>query len=283
MKKIVMIVVLVLMSQMFISCSKVPAGHVGIKVFLLGGSKGVDSQELGVGRYYIGLNEELYLFPTYQQNYVWTRDTREGSPNDESFTFQTREGMEIGADFGISYHIDPKKVNLIFEKYRKGIEEITDIYLRNNVRDALNSAASVRKVIDVYGSGKTKLIKEVEDLVRKEVEPIGIRVDKIYLIGSFRLPQTVINALNSKIEATQMAQQRVNEIETEKAEALKKEAKAKGEANAILKVAQAQAKANLILAKSITKELVEYKRVEKWNGVLPQVSGGSTPFVNLGK
>ena len=64
----------------FTGCSKVPAGNVGIKVFLLGGAKGVDSQELGPGRYWIGWNEDLFLFPTWTQSYVWTKDPAEGSP-----------------------------------------------------------------------------------------------------------------------------------------------------------------------------------------------------------
>jgi hypothetical protein len=28
---------------------------------------------------------------------------------------------------------------------------------------------------------------------------------------------------------------------------------------------------------------VQYKGVEKWNGILPQVSGGAVPFIDLGK
>ena len=91
-------------------CSKVPAGNVGIKVYLLGKSKGVDTEVLPVGCYWIGVNEELYLFPTFQQNYVWTKSPNEGSKNDESLTFQTIEGMSVNADVGISYHLDPNLI-----------------------------------------------------------------------------------------------------------------------------------------------------------------------------
>jgi hypothetical protein len=28
---------------------------------------------------------------------------------------------------------------------------------------------------------------------------------------------------------------------------------------------------------------VQYKGIEKWNWILPQVSGGAVPFINLGK
>jgi hypothetical protein len=48
-------------------------------------------------------------------------------------------------------------------------------------------------------------------------------------------------------------------------------------------VAQGQAKANDALSRSITPILVQYKGVEKWNGILPQVSGGAIPFIDLSK
>ena len=55
------------------------------------------------------------------------------------------------------------------------------------------------------------------------------------------------------------------------------------EAESILVVAQGQAKANDALSRSISPILVQYKSVEKWNGILPQVSGGAVPFIDLGK
>ena len=67
----------------FASCSKVPAGQVGIKFYLLGGEKGVDTEELGPGRYWIGVNEELYLFPTYTQNYTWMKELVERDRSEE--------------------------------------------------------------------------------------------------------------------------------------------------------------------------------------------------------
>jgi hypothetical protein len=48
-------------------------------------------------------------------------------------------------------------------------------------------------------------------------------------------------------------------------------------------VAQGQAKANDALSRSISPILVQYKGIEKWNGIVPQVSGGAVPFINLGK
>ena len=262
------------------ACSKVPAGNVGVKVYLLGGSKGVESEQLGVGRYWIGFNEELYLFPTFTQNNVWTKSKDEGSPTDESISFQTVEGMSVNADVGISYAVKPEKVSDIFQKYRKQLDEITDVYLRNMVRDAFVSIASTKPVEDVYGAGKAKLLAEVEEHVRKQCGDLFV-IERIYLVGDLRLPPQVTTALNLKIQATQQAQQKENEIRSAKADAEKKIAEAEGNARSILVVAESQAKANKVLAESLTAEFVQYQALKQWNGVLPltMIPGGSVPFV----
>ena len=272
----------VLMLGTVAACSTVPAGHVGVKVFLLGGSKGVDSEELGVGRYWIGPNEDLYIFPTFMQNYVWTKDPAEGSSNDESISFQTADGMTANADVGISYSIDPSKVTQIFQTYRRGVDEITDTFLRNMVRDALVKQASNKPIEYVYGAGKADLMASVQKDVSAQVGSLGIKIDKIYWIGEIRLPPTVIDSINAKNAATQMAQQRQNEVAQAKAEADKKIEDARGTAESILRVADAQAKANKLLAQSLTPEFVQYQAITKWDGILPKFTGSAAvPFVDV--
>lgn len=272
----------VLMLGSVAACSTVPAGHVGVKVFLLGGDKGVDSEELGVGRYWIGMNEELYIFPTFMQNYVWTKDPAEGSPNDESISFQTADGMTANADVGISYSIDPTKVTGIFQTYRRGVDEITDTFLRNMVRDALVKQASNKPIEYVYGAGKADLMASVQKDVADQVGPLGIKIDKIYWIGEIRLPSVVLDSINNKNAATQMAQQRQNEVAQAKAEADKKIEDARGTAESILRVADAQAKANKLLAQSLTPEFVQYQAITKWDGILPKFTGSAAvPFIDV--
>lgn len=278
------IAMIALLAASVAACSKVPAGHVGVKVYLLGGSKGVDSEELGVGRYWIGVNEELYLFPTFMQNFEWTADSRVGSETDESISFQTVEGLTVNADVGISYSIDPTKVTTIYQTYRRGVDEITDTFLRNMVRDALVKVASDKPVDYVYGAGKAALIEQTLKIVQDQVKDQGINVSKIYWIGEIRLPPNVIESINVKIEATQRAQQRRNEVEQAKAEADKKIEEARGQAESILRVAEAQAKANELLAQSLTPEFVQYQAITKWDGMLPRMTGESAiPFIDVTK
>ncbi len=285
MKKIKMVAIAASMLAVT-ACHRVPAGYRGVIVNLYGQDKGVSEQSVGVGKYFLGWNQDIYLFPTFLQNSTWTAN--------QAITMQTSEGLTITTDAGITYQIQPDNIVKVFTKYRLGIKEITDTFLHNMVRDAMNEVASTMTVDQIYGVKKEQFIKNVNSIVIKESAENGINVDKIYLIGSFILPDMVRESIDVKIQASQNAIKVENEIATSRAEAQKTivEAKAaaqrrviEAEANAaqITLNAEAQAKANKILSASLTPEFVQYQAIIKWNGSLPTTNaGGSLPFINIG-
>jgi regulator of protease activity HflC (stomatin/prohibitin superfamily) len=249
-------------------------GYVGVVVNMFGDSKGVESKELHVGMHWIAPWKTVYQFPIFEQNHTW-----EGRK--EEFNFQTSEGMAVSADVGITFHLKPNCIPIIFQKYRKGMDEITHTFIRNYVRDAINKAASKMKIEDLYSDGKERFFDEVEKHVKSDLNPIGIDISRIYLIGRFHFPNNVIAALNAKIEASQRAQQRENELREAEAEAKKQIAKADGQARCLMLQAESEAKANALLSKSITPELIQWQAMQKWDGVLPTVTSGATPFIQL--
>jgi len=259
-----------------VGCSHVPSGYVGIKVYKLGGAKGVDHEVLGTGRYWIGMNEDLYLFPLFKQTYPFTKAKDEGSSTDESFNFQTVEGLSVNCDVGVTVHIERDKASDIFQTYRKGIDEIIHEFLRNEIRNAFNNAGSKYKVDYVYGEGKSKLLKEVEKAVQDKMASQGIIVESLYLLGDMRLPDAVVQALNSKIAAIQQSEKSEYELRQAQAEAKKTIAKAEGEA-----------KANQVRMSTINESLIKYEQIlneraaiTKWNGVLPLYTAGQ-PFITF--
>jgi regulator of protease activity HflC (stomatin/prohibitin superfamily) len=255
------------------SIKTISPGYVGVVVDMLGDSKGIENKEIHVGMHFIPPWKNVYQFPIFEQNNTW-----EG--NHEGFNFQTSEGMAVSADVGITYHLRPECIPTVFQRYRRGMDEITNVFIRNYIRDAINKSASKTKIEDLY-SGKESFFEDVEMHVRSDLQPLGIELSRIYLIGRFHFPQNVIDALNSKIEANQRAQQRENELREAEAEAKKQVAKAEGQARCVILQAESEAKANLVLAKSVTPELIQWQAVQKWDGILPNVTSG-TPFINLG-
>jgi regulator of protease activity HflC (stomatin/prohibitin superfamily) len=252
----------------------VAPGHVGVVVNLFGDDKGISVHERGVGMHWIAPWKKIYIFPTFEQNYTW-----EGQL--EAFSFQTSEGMACSADIGITYHLRPGEIHTIFNKYRRGMTEITEIFVRNYIRDAINKAASKMKIEDLYGSGKEKFFDDVQNQVQDDLRPIGIEVHRIYLIGRFHFPQNVITALNAKIEAVQRAQQRENELRESEAQAKKNIAQAEGESQSRILKATAEARSNEMIAESLSQDLLIYEAIQKWNGALPQVMSDSTPMIDL--
>lgn len=273
-KKAIIGVSSVLVCATMTACTKVPAGHKGVIVNLYGSDKGVSEETVGVGRYYLGWNKELYLFPVFLQNYTWT--------GEEQITMQTSEGLSISADVGVTYNIRPENVSKVFQKYRLGIDEITHTFLHNMVRDAMNQVSSTMTVEQLYGEKKEQFIIKVNNIVKEECLDVGIDMDKIYLIGSFKLPNNVVNSINAKIQASQNAMKVENEVATAKAEALKTVVVAEAEAQRILIDAKARAESNRLLSESLTPSFIQYQTLLKWDGKLPQITGSPTiPMINL--
>lgn len=283
MKKLLTGLLLVTSSLFFTGCisyERIQAGFVGVKFNLYGADKGVQNEVVGPGGYWLGWNEEIYEYPTTMQSYVFTKDINEGDPADESFTFQSKEGLSINCDMGVTYTIDPLKVPALFQKYRKGIEDISHIYLRMVIRDELVKRASMDSIVNIIGSGKKQFIEDVQSQVQKQFDTIGLREIKVSVVGEFRLPENIRRSINNKIEATQRALQAENELQRTKAEAEKKVAEAKGEAES-----------NMLKMRTITPEVIEWEQIqvqksmiEKWNGQLPTtVLSDKIPLLNTVK
>lgn len=278
------VLLLIIAVLLMVGCEKVPAGNVGVKFNLYGSDKGVDSVELPPGRYFINpWSQEITNFPTFTQTRVWCSPPKEGDP-DETVQFNTAEGSQLAACIGITYHVDPTKVTKLFQTWRKGIDEITDTYLHNMVRNSLVNRAAPMSVEQVYGSQKSVLLQAIKTEVKSQAAPVGIIVDELYWVGPFGLPKGIQDGINAKVRSTQMAEQRNNEIAQAKAEASKIEAEATGKANAALTIATAEATAIKLRGDALRDNpgVAQLNAIEKWDGHLPQYQlGGTTPFINV--
>jgi regulator of protease activity HflC (stomatin/prohibitin superfamily) len=311
------------------SCTVVPAGYKGVKVYVRGNKNGSETTVLNTGRYYFGPYQQLYLFPMYQQDYTWGNNESRGNMDrqHDPFTFQSKEGIEVTVDLGISFHIIPDSVKDVFMKWRKDIDYIANVYFDDLMHDALIHVASRMTIEQIYGTQKNKLVSDVDSIVEKQVRPYGIVVDRIFFTGDIKLPPIIVQAINQKMQATQIAQQRENELREVEAEAKKKIATANGESESklirekmqnsinvlqasansqvniikargdsatvvitakadsaqIVMTSYAQAKANKMLQTTVNEKLIEMRRIEKWDGVLPTYSGMSWANMMLPK
>ncbi len=236
-------------------------GYVGVVVNSWGGQKGVEDQELTVGLNFTAPWKKVYTFPVFEQNHEWV--------GKEGFGFQTSEGLSVHADIGINFNLQPNKIHELFCKYRRGMDEITHLFIKNNIRDAINRVSSKMKIEDLIGAKKDEFFDLVQKNVNEELRLIGFNISHIFVVGNFHVPELVLTALNKKIEATQRAQQRENELRESEAQAKKEIALADGFGRSEIIRAKAASEANKIITSSINSDLLKWEAIKKWNGKLP--------------
>jgi regulator of protease activity HflC (stomatin/prohibitin superfamily) len=133
---------------------------------------------------------------------------------------------------------------------------------------------------EVISSKRNNLQTLIQQNLNSELEKMGFFLDKVNL-GASHLPPSLETQMQQKMAVQQEAQQAEYELQKQEMLAKANVAKAQGEAQSILVRAKAEAEGNRLLQATLTAGLIQNKTIEKWNGVLPQITGGSTPFVNI--
>src|SRR5665213_2636424 len=181
------------------ACGQVKPGHVGIKVNQFGSNAGVSNQVLGVGTYFTPLGTHIEEYPVFTNTYVYTASASEGKGGNEEFNFQDASGVNVSADIGVSYSVNPQKASILFQKYRVDTDGIIAGPLRNEIRNELIDAASAMTVQDIYGAKKGELLRGVQARVTAYFAPYGLSVEKLFWANNVRLPQNIQEQINARI------------------------------------------------------------------------------------
>lgn len=256
-------------------CTHVDAGYVGIAIDSCSGA-GVEPKVAPVGYHAVGPCTTIVSYPTFVQTAVWTHNPNEGHPTNEEITFTNADQMQIAVDVSIAYQLDPNKVPAFYAKFRAdSLDSFTHGFLRNLAREKFDTAAGRYRIEQIMGDNAS-FLAEVRKNLQNDLDPYGINISQFGLIGAPRPPQGVIDAINAKTTANQKALQTELELKQSEAQAKKVVAQAEGDAQATRIHADAQAYANQKLASSLSEVLVRYRQIEKWDGHMPQVQGGTS-------
>ena len=274
MKKIFMLIGVVVMSAFVTACGQpVEAGYVGVRTELYGSNKGVQAEEVGPGRYMIGWNERLYVYPTFTQTMEFCSNETSDAPY---LVFQTSDGAQVSACIGLSASAQPDAASTLLQKFRatdrEPFDNILRTWVRQRISDELNAQAANYTAFELT-KARIEMLKVVQDKVAKDAAQFGINLEKLSWISPLTYPQNVQRSINETLESVQKA---------EKA----KQDQFAAEAQAKVTVVEAQAQADKIRIEGESlrsnPQVLQMKAIEKWDGQLPQVvTDGNTPFVNI--
>lgn len=225
---------------------------------------------------------DVQSYPVALRTYTMVARAAEGSSQeDDSIDLPTKEGQHIRQDISVTYNTSQERAADVFRAFRGAdIEDIESTFIRRTIITVAQNAAGQMSLTGIISEQRGELQTRVAKDLMAEMTKMGFVVDKVNL-GASHLPETIEQQLQQKMAAQQQAQQAEYELQRQQTLAKARVAEAQGEADATLVKAKAQSEANRLLQESLTPLLVETKKIEKWNGALPSVTGGAMPFLDV--
>lgn len=262
---------------------KIPAGYVGV-VYNMNG--GVDGETLQQGWHLVSPTKKVTSYSIgIEQSYL-TAENKGDSKNDESFNIPTSDGKTVRVDLEFSYRFDEERVADTFVMFKgKSGEEIKNTFIKPKIVAWTQEVSANYPVTDIFGDKRTEINAELDSYLKDKFDGYGIIIDTVNFTN-ISVDDETATAIQKKVNAQQELELANIEAETAKIQANKDkevaqiaadkaviEAEAKADTTRI--EAQAEAEANREIAASLTPELIEKIKYEKWNGELPTVAGGN--------
>lgn len=213
------------------------------------------------------LDEGLYpIFPIV--NSVETLSVRV-QKNDISAAASSKDLQDVQTEVALNWHIDPDKVNTIYQRIGDETEIITRII--NPAVSEIVKAATAQKNAEEIITKRKEVKQQIDVELRERLNDYGVLVDDISLVNVSFSPE-----FTKAIEAKQVAEQQAKQADYE---ALKAEKDAQAEINR----AKGQAEAQRLQKQTLTAELLQKEAINKWDGKFPMVMGGdgALPFINI--
>ena len=286
--------VLVVALIVFFACmKKVPAGYVGI-IYSMDG--GVSDEVLTQGWHFVGPTKEVTMYSVgIEQSYL-TSGKDGDSSSDDSFEVPSSDGKGLMVDLTFTYRYDAERVAELFTRFKgQSGKDVRDSFIKPNIISWTKEVTAKYPVTEILGNERANLNIALSEYISQKFAPYGILVENVSLINidadeeTRASVQRKVNA-QQELELAQIEQKTANvqaqkdkevaliaaqqEKEVASINAEKEKIRAEGEAEAVKIQAAAQAEANKLIADSLTPELIEREKIEKWNGDVPQVFGG---------
>jgi regulator of protease activity HflC (stomatin/prohibitin superfamily) len=183
--------------------------------------------------------------------------------------------QDVSSKVALNYHILPDKANIVYQTIGIAFKErIIDPAVHEVVK-----AVTAKYTAEELITKRPAVSDAMKTALTERLLMHNIAVDAFSIVG-FSFSKIFMEAIESKQTAEQLALKARRDLDRIKIEAEQKITAAKAEAES-LRLQRANISADLIELRKIEANL---KAIEKWNGILPQVTGsGAVPFIGVGE
>lgn len=246
----------------------IDAGKVGV-VYSMNG--GVKDEVLTQGIHFINPFDKVKQFTVSNEQLILSKDSKEGSEEDESFKVSTADNASIAISFQMSYRFKDETVTDTYKKF-KGMdgEDIVDRRVKTVLKSKVSEVTSKYDLMDIYSGNRSVINNELTKYLNEQLtNEYGIEVLDASIID-VHPDKTLEESIQKRLNAMQEAETAKTEQEKVKVEMETKLLQAEKNAEIKKTEADAEAYANEKLSKSITQELIDMKEMnarEKWGWI----------------
>lgn len=261
-KKVIITAVIVIIAIVLFSSAVtiVPAGHTGVVVTL-----GKVSETV--------LGEGFHLKVPFITNIV-TMSNQIQKSEIENAESVSKDLQSISSTIVVNYKVANTSSADIYKNIGKDYQDIVLLPAVNESLKAVTAKYTAEELVTL----RSQVALEIEETLEAKMKDYGIIIEKFNIVN-FSFSEEFAKAIEEK----EVAAQNLLKAKTEQAQVIveanaqaeKKVIAAEAEAKAIIAKAEAQAKANQTLSKSLNDDVIEYYKVDKWDGVMPKSTGGS--------
>ena len=184
-------------------------------------------------------------------------------------TAASKDLQNVTTTIALNYSIDQSKVVELYSNIGTSYKErVIDPYIQESVK-----ATTANFTAEELITKREEVSEEVKAHLAERLSPLGIVTQGLSIVN-FKFSESFNDAIENKVTAEQNALAAKNKLAQVQYEAQQAVEEAKGKAEAL------RIESNAI---SSNPKVLELRAIEKWNGVLPQVTGGATPFINVNK
>ena len=181
----------------------------------------------------------------------------------------SKDLQTVSTTLAINYRVDAAKSYSLYKNIGRNYESVLVTPAVNEVLKAITSQYTAEESVTNRAIISDGLVSGLNE----KLNETGLYITDVNILN-FDFSEAFITAIEEK----QVAQQKLLKAETEKQTAI---TNAQAEAETIRIKAQAQAEANQIISQSLNEYVIENKKIEKWDGKLPQVQGNADPLITL--
>lgn len=186
----------------------------------------------------------------------------------------SKDLQQVTTNVALNYHLDPARVAETYQTVGN-LSAVGDRIILPAVQESVK-AATAQYTAEELVSKREEVRDQIRKLLRERLSRNGVVVDEFSIVN-FSFSREFNNAIEAKTTAEQLKLKAERDLERIRIEAEQKVAAAKAEAEA-LRLQKEIVTDNLIRLRQIE---MQQRAIEKWDGRLPQVTGGATPFIDI--